>query len=270
MKSIISVNKKFMKIAANILIDLILKSKYTKGIEIYIDYLDKDEMHYFEELVVLCKKNNLIFQVHAEATLDIERQLEYMKYLENVSDMLNMKIVVTIHSIYDKDINVSINKTIEYLNKLINSIENNKLIICLENLNTIPNTNRLNRNQIIPIVYNNEKVYMTYDIGHEIADIGDIIDLNESLVQLIRNVHVHTVDNTSEFDCDHKPIYKMDKNSKKVLKALSFLLDNKYDYNIVFEYDVYKCGGESTEDKVTDYLASIDYLSEKINYMVKI
>ena len=80
------------------------------------------------------KRNNLILQVHGNVLLDFDKQLKYIKKLENYSDILGYQIVLTLHTIYDENINVSLTKTLEYISNLINSIDNNKVIICLENL----------------------------------------------------------------------------------------------------------------------------------------
>jgi hypothetical protein len=37
---------------------------------------------------------------------------------------------------------------------------------------------------------------MTYDIGHEIIDNGNITDVNEFLFEKISNIHIHTYNTT--------------------------------------------------------------------------
>ena len=44
MKSLISVNKKFMEVSPKDLFDIILKYKYTKGIEACFDFNNPEEM----------------------------------------------------------------------------------------------------------------------------------------------------------------------------------------------------------------------------------
>ena len=55
-KSIISVNKKFMDIAPKRLIEIINKTKSTSGIELFINCKDQLEMNYLEALVHAIKK----------------------------------------------------------------------------------------------------------------------------------------------------------------------------------------------------------------------
>ena len=62
-------------------VNLINKSKYTKGLEIYIDMSDdnpygltiNEELDYLDKLVFELKKNNLILQIHGEIELDMDK-----------------------------------------------------------------------------------------------------------------------------------------------------------------------------------------------------
>lgn len=120
---------------------------------------------------------------------------------------------------------------------------------------------RLNKEFIRPMVLNDEKLYFTYDIGHSIVDYGLITNLDNYMIEDIRNVHIHTNDVMGN---DHLPIYKDDKYWNDVLKGLLFFVNNKYQYNIVFEYDLYMCKGSTYREEITDYLNSIDFVSERI------
>ena len=258
MKSLISVNKKFMDINPRKLVELILKSKYTKGIEIFINN-NEIEWKYLDDLVFEIKKNNLVLQIHGDSTLSLIEQIKYLKKIEKYSEYLNYPIVVTLHSIYDSDINMSIKKTIEYLQDIVNNIDNNKIIISLENLNDIKDYDRLEKELITPIILNDEKVYFTYDIGHEIINYGKIIDLNKYLIDEIKNIHIHTMNDRG---MDHMPIYKNDINWELIIKSLAYLINNNYSGNIVYEYDLNRCNGNNIIEKITDYLSSIDFVSE--------
>lgn len=260
MKSLISVNSKFMDISPKELIELVLNSKYTKGIEICINSDDEKELKYLKDLVFEIKRSNLILQVHGNSELEIKKQLEYMKLLEQFSDYLNYPIVVTLHSIFDEDKDKSLNMTLNYMSELIENINNDKIIISLENLNDYLEFDRLEKEYITPIILNDEKLYFTYDIGHEIMDYGNITNVNNYMIEEIRNVHVHTNDGKGN---DHMPIYKNDPNWNEIMKGLLFLKNNKYNYNIVYEYDLYTCKGENIKEKIVDYLNSIDYVSER-------
>ena len=62
---------------------------------------------------------------------------------------------------------------------------------------------------------------------------------------------------------DHMPIYKNDIHWNEIVKGLYFLIINNYKYNIVFEYGLEYCNGDTVKEKVIDYLNSIDYVSSR-------
>ena len=260
MNSLISINNKFMELSPNELTDLIIKSKYVKGIEIYIDYHNIEERTYLEHLVYEMKRKDLILQVHGDITLDIDNQITFLNKLEEYSSYLGYPIIVTMHTIYNDDYNESINNTIDYINNIFKNINSNKVIISLENLNSVKDLNRLNKEMIRPMILNDEQLFFTYDIGHEIIDYGQIINLDEYMIEDIRNVHIHSNNKGN----DHYPIYNNDINWNKIIKSLIFLINNHYQYNIVFEYDLYECNGNTIIDKINDYIESIDNVSKHI------
>lgn len=261
MKSLISINHKFMSINPKELVELIKEYKHTKGIECYIDFNSAIEMKYLDDVIYEAKKNNLIIQIHADADLPLFEQIAYMKELEKYSDELGYPIIVTIHTVYDENKDISLKKSLEYMSELIKSIDSSKLIIALENLNDSRGLDRLEKEYITPMILNDEKLYFTYDIGHELADYGNTTDLNEYLIEEIKNIHLHTHNNIK----DHQPIYENDKYWNEIIKSLIFLINNKYSGNIVYEYDLNDCRGETVKDRIKDYLESIDLVSEKYN-----
>ena len=244
MKSLISVNKKFMELNPKELVELILEHKYTKGIEIYINYFEEDERKYLDDLVYEIKKNDLILQIHGEVELPFDTQLEYMKLIEKYAEYLEYPIVVTLHSIYDDDKELS-----------------DKIIISMENLDDSRNLDRLEKEMITPLILNDEKIYFTYDIGHELNDYGNTTNLNEYLIKEIKNIHLHTHTALK----GHQPIYENDKYWNDIMKSLIYLINNNYEGNIVYEYDLYDCIGDTIPEKINDYLRSIDIVSEKYN-----
>ena len=260
MKSLISVNSKFMVLNPSELVSLILESKYTKGIELYIDYDNDFQKKYLEDLVFELKKNNLILQIHGNSEINFDDQLEYMRLLETYSDYLGYPIIVTLHTIYDDDKEESIRKTRDYIGDLINKINNNKIIIALENLNDAKDLIRLGKEEITKTILNDDRLYFTYDIGHEIMDYGLITNVDNYLIEELRNIHIHSNDNKGN---DHMPIYKNDIHWNNISKALIYLINNKYKYNIVYEYALEFCRGETTKERIIDYLNSIDFVSEK-------
>ena len=260
MNSIISVNYKFMDVSPKRLVELINSYKYTKGIELYVDVNKENELKYLDDLVYELKRNNLILQIHGEVKLDIDKQIEFLKKIEEYSSYLKQQIVVTFHSVYDEDKKISINKTIDYLTNIIKVINNNKILICLENLNCLNGLDRLNKEDIKTTILNDEKIYFTYDVGHEISGFNNITNLDKYMFEDIRNIHIHSIDDTR---LDHMPIYENDKHWNNIIKALVFLKVNKYNYNIVFEYGLDYCYGNTIEDKINDYLKSIDEVSKR-------
>ena len=262
MNSLMSINNKFMSINPKRLVELILEYKNTKGVEIYIDCSNIEENKYLDDLVFELEKNNLILQIHGNVEIPYEEQIQYLKRIEKYSEYLKYPIVFTLHTIYDENLDVSLEKSIDYISNLINEIDNNKVIFCLENLNSTKEFTRLDKKKIKPFVLNNEKLYFTYDIGHELADYGNITDLDLYMIEDIRNVHIHSNNYSVS---DHYPIYKNDINWNLITKALTYLILNNYKYNIVYEYDLNQCRGESVEERVRDYLESIEYVSQKYN-----
>lgn len=263
MKSLISINYKFMSLSPKELVELISKTKYTKGLEVYVDINNPDEMKYLDDLVFEIKKNDLILQIHGNVNLEINEQINFIKLLEKYSDYLGYPVVLTLHSIYDEDENLSLLKTSRYISELIGSIDNNKIIICLENLNDSNKVMRLEKEKIRTMILNDEALYFTYDIGHEIADSGKITNMDKYMIEDIRNVHIHSIDDVR---VDHMPIYKNDKHWNEIIKGLTFLKLNNYKYNIVFEYGLEYCSGTTKEEKIMDYLNSIDLVSQHFIY----
>ncbi len=258
MNSLISVNYKFMEVNPKDLVNLILEYKYTKGIEIYIDVNKDNELKYLDDLVFELKRSDLILQIHSEVNTPMDKQLKFLKKIESYSSYLNQQIIVTFHSIYDEDKKLSVNKTIDYLTNVIKNVDSNKVLICLENLNCLNGLDRLNKEDIKATILNDEKIYFTYDVGHEIAGYNNLTNLDKYMLEDIRNVHIHSIDDTM---LDHMPIYKNDKHWNDIIKALIFLEVNNYKYNIVFEYGLDYCYGDNTIDKIKDYLKSIDDVS---------
>ena len=261
MKSLISINKKFMVVTPNRLVELMLDSKSCKGVEACVDYDSQEELKYLYDLTFLLKRENLILQIHGDSSVDLDKQIEFLKKMEKYSDDLDYPIVVTLHSIYDEDKNESLRKSVEYFDYVVKNIDTSKVVVCMENLNSEAFGNdRLAKEEITEAVLNNDSVFFTYDIGHELVDYGDFTNLNKYLAEEIRNIHLHTHDIQGNA---HLPIYKNDPYLNDVMKALVFLINNRYDAGIVYEYDLYACRGEEIEDKIKDYLESMDFVSEK-------
>ena len=261
MKAIISINKKFMEVSPKKLIEMISNTKYVKGIEINIDSSSDFELNYLHNLVFELKKNNMILQIHGNSDLSLEEQFKYLIILEDYSKYLGYTVLVNMHPIYDENKDESIIKTSDYMSNIINEVDSSKLKICIENLNDMDNRDRLSKEEIIPIVVTNKLLYFTYDMGHELMDYGHLVDFDNGIISKIANVHVHT----NNGKADHMPIYKNDVFWNELLKGVKLLVKNKYQNNIVYEYDLYECNGNSIEEKIHDYLKSIDLFHSMID-----
>lgn len=265
MNSILAINSKFFEIEPDELIKIVKNnSKYTRGFEIYISDFNTEEIKYVFDLASICKRENMIFQVHGNSCLSVQQQQRIFKYLQIISDVLEYKINIVIHSISSNNRSESIELTKKYMTDLTLIADNNKLTISLENLNSVDGIDRLNKEDIIPIITSNEHLYLTYDIGHEIAEYGNPININECLIPIISNVHIHTTDDKFSSTFDHKPIYENNCHLDQIIKTIVFLKTNNYHGNIVFEYDLYQCQGNTVFDKILSYLKSIDFISKKI------
>lgn len=260
MNSLISINHKFMSISPRDLINLIIEKKSIKGVEVYIDVYNEKELKYLDDLVFELKKNHMILQIHGDIEIDCNKQIEYLKKVEEYADYLDMPIVFTLHTIYDENKDVSLEKTVNYIIELLKNIDHDKVIISLENLNSVRGATRLSKEDIKTTILNDEKLFFTYDIGHDLADYGKIINIDDYLIEDIRNIHIHSNNNK---EMDHMPIYENDIHWNEIMKGLTFLIVHKYKYNIVYEYALEYCQGDTVEDKVKDYLSSIEFVSER-------
>ena len=265
MKCLMSINHKFMKYSPSELIDIIKKySIYVDGFEIFVNVHDDKEVNYLKKMTFECKKNNLHLQIHGNSSLNINEQESFFSILNEISDYLGYKINVVIHPLTSDSLSKSIEETIIYINKLLKIANLNKIIISLENLNDIDENDRLGKSEVIPIVANNDGVYFTYDIGHEIVNYGQLTNIDSSFISMISNVHIHTMRFDYSGGFDHKPIYKYDKYWNEIIKGLLFLKINNYDGSVVFEYDLYACYGSNLMEKIISYSKSIDYVAERI------
>ena len=264
MKSIISINEKFQTMEPKKLVSKIMESKYVKGIEVFVNPDNKYMMDYMDQLVTLCKENDLLFQVHGDSSLDLDKQIEYLNIIARYSDYLGYTVNVVMHSLTRDTTEEEVKDTQVYLHDLLESIDLNKVRISVENLNDADGIIRLDKQEMEPVLCNDERLYMTYDIGHEIADYGNITDLNPLFISRISNVHIHTRTNYYQEGYDHKPIDDQQDTFKDVLKGILYLKHLDYNGPVVFEYDLLLCDGETTEERVDSYIKSVDDTSEHI------
>ena len=265
MKEIMSINYKFMELSPKELVDLVTNTSTTiAGFEISVNKDNPIELKYMHDLAFECNKNKLILQIHGNSNLSIEKQIEFLKEVEKIYNYSNRRINVVMHPLTGKNKSESIKLTSDYLNELSYKIDNKKIMLSIENLNDFnQEEDRLDKDDIIAIVCNNENIYMTYDIGHEIIDGGKITDLNKSLISLISNVHLHSFNFAYDCGFDHKPILINDENWNQILKGILFLKSINYEGTVVFEYDLYACIGTTIEDKIKSYISSMDYVGQR-------
>ena len=263
MNSLMSINFKFMEFSPEELIEITKDNKYMDGFEIYIDVDKPEEVEYLHKLVDTCKLHNKILQIHGNSSLPMDKQKAFCDMVMKISDILGYRISLVLHSLTDDDKNVAIEETDAYMKEITDYIDTNKIRIGLENLNDMEFLDRLDKDEITPIVCNNERLFFTYDVGHEIADYGNVTNIIDAMVDQMSNVHIHTFDDKYDDGYDHKPIYKDDEHWQNIIKAILFLKNKNYQGNIVFEYDVMECIGNTLKDNIKNYADSMDYVAER-------
>lgn len=255
MNSIISINAfKFKNINPLYIIEQL--KKYNIGMEICFNFNNIEEQKYIENIIYLGLKENLYIQFHGNSNLSIEDQY---KYLDLINSYLPYQTNIVLHSILKDTYEDSINSTTIYLDTLLEYIEskNYHLTLSLENLNSERHLLRPSKEYLDPILYNNDKLMFTYDIGHEIVEYGGVTNVSEIETLRINNIHLHTFNK----GIDHLPIYK-DTNNQELIKGILFLKKIQYNNNIVFEYDLFNCKGNTIEEKLNDYILSIKFFEQ--------
>ena len=251
MKKLMSINHKFFEVTENELVEL-SKNKID-GFEVYIR--DKKEYDYLKKLSVLCNKENLYLQLHGNVEKDINDIKSFLDLANEVSKILGYTIDIVFHSKISININKSLENSICIFTQIFDYITNNNLNIrvSIENLNSVMNIIRLDKQKIIPILKEFDDLMFTYDIGHELIEKGNIIDLDQICIDRLINIHIHTF----KKGLDHQFIYKDDKNYKKIEKAFNYLKKLNYNEHYVFEYDLYKAKGKNVKDKINYYIKMI-------------
>lgn len=247
MKSVISINYKFMELPPSELLELV--AKYADGMEVYIDYHQQAEVDCLDEIAALMPDYKLRLQIHGESTLSLPEQKEFLARVNNYRNF-DGPIIVTLHSIYDEDMRKSIERTKKYFDEILEYVETNcpNIKILIENLNDWEGHYRLKMADIVPVIKERPKLGVTYDIGHVLADgEKDLIGVSAQIKDRIQNLHIHTCRSTIE---DHLPIYEGDKNWQILIDALR----NFGDIPVVFEYNLLECRGETIHEKIVDYL----------------
>jgi sugar phosphate isomerase/epimerase len=249
MKKIMSINHKFFNVSPE---ELILMSKNKiDGFEIYVR--SNQEFDYLNKLAKLCKKENIYLQVHGN--IEENKILEYLDEMNKISSILGYTINIVFHSKMSINVSKSIEKTMETFEKIFSYIneKNLNILISIENLNSVAKIKRLNKQEIIPILNHFKNLYFTYDIGHELIEKGNIVDLDNICKERIINTHIHSY----RGKLDHQFIKENDKHINELNIAFNFLKKIKYDGCYVFEYDLYKAKGNSDKEKIEYFIKMI-------------
>lgn len=261
MKILMSVNYKFMNMTPKDLLNTIhLNNSKLDGFEVCINSNIDSEINYLKELAFEAHRNNLILQMHGTLYNDEATNYKYMDIVNDISNITGSNINIVYHPIYNESKEESILASTKFLSNMLDYIllKNYKLTLSLENLNDIINQDRLNKNDLVPILENLPDLRFTYDIGHELIDYGNITDLNEILKQRLNNVHIHTFHNTH----DHQVMTNNDIHKESWIKGITYLKVINYSGTMVLEYDLNSFLFDTLEEKIVGYLTSIDRITE--------
>lgn len=230
-----------------------------KGFEIYFDFGIAEQVEFASSFASICSKEGYDLQFHNDCVYDVQRQKKYLEFIHGISKLFNKKkMKIVFHSVYGDDILDNVRKTSEFMAELLEYVylKGLNVELSLENLDDKNWTIRLDKNEMREIIYNNENLYFTYDIGNEIIEYGKIIDVDYLLEQRLTNVHLHTFD---KYD-GHVPIFPEDENKLRWLKALTYLKLIDYRGAIVLEYEYSIIPGKSFEEKVKNTLRSAEFV----------
>jgi len=264
MNFLMSLNyRMFLKHTPKQLIDTIIEldvNKIVKGAEIYIDMTSEEEKEYCLNLTKLMKDNNWIVQVHSANMYKLEETaiVQYLEYYNKLALIYGSKIKLTVHPESESSKYESIQKTIETLGYIAKHIEKNNLNleILLENLNEHRGIIRCNIFQIYEIIDKLNIEGITFDMGHYVYDYSnDYTNLSDKYIDKIKNIHIHDIDNNRN---DHHPFYY---NNVKTQEITKYLITIDYKENIVLEYGLEYLNGETFEDKISEYIKQIEYVS---------
>lgn len=260
MKLLISMNHKFFEFSPKEIVDMSKEDSSALGFEIFIDINKENEIKYLKDLAFECKRNNLVLNMHGEVYDDMNLNYKYLDLINDISNILLKTVNVVYHSIYIDSKESSVSYTKNFFNKVLKYIEEKEynITLSLENLNDIENQDRLNKDDIIPILTGFPELKFTFDIGHELIDYGNVTYLSDLQISRLNNVHLHS------FSCgnDHQELTDTDIHKNDRVKAITYLKLINYDGNVVLEYDLYSLRGKDTKEKLYSYIKSINKINE--------
>ncbi len=222
-----------------------------------IDGIEAATNNYEDMKMILdfCIKQNYVFQCHRPLLNSEEELFEYLDNVHNLSIKYGKKIHIVFHSLFKDNKEISKIETSNYLNKIFEYVNQNKLniIISLENLNEIQNMQRINIEEIDDLLKEHDELLFTYDIGHEIHQYNKISKLSNVQISKLSNVHIHSVKEKQ----DHYSITSDNVDFKLIKEAIRNLKDIKYEGNIVLEYAITEIEGSAIKDKFYNYIQSV-------------
>lgn len=230
-----------------------------KGFELYFDFGIKEHVDYARDFAYLCAKEGYELQFHNDCVYDLERQKKYLEFISSLSFLFNKKkIPIVFHSVYGDDILENVRRTTEFMSDLLEYVykECLNVILSLENLDDKNWAIRLDKSEMREIIYNNENLYFTYDIGNEIIEYGNITDVDYLLERRMINVHLHTFDKYDK----HVPIFSNDEHKLRWLKALTYLKLINYRGPICLEYEYNIIPGKNFEEKIHNTIISAEFI----------
>src|SRR5574344_1819276 len=99
MRLLISNNFKMDTTTAHDLVDKVLKYKdIVDGFEMCPDYDNPSELKFMHELAFECNEHNLYFQIHGNSSVNVARQVEFIKELDSIGNLHGYNINRDLHS----------------------------------------------------------------------------------------------------------------------------------------------------------------------------
>lgn len=254
MEILLSLNYKFFEIKPEELLErikIIDTYKIIKGFE--VNAKTSKEREYLYDLAKECNKQEYILNIHLPNLNSIEEYKEYFDYLNKISKVYKNEINMVFHPIYNEDKQTSIEITEKYVDELLKYIEVKRynMMLSIENLNDTEKMQRLKKEDIKKILKKYDKLYFTYDIGHEYIDGKGKIqtEIDSYFISKINNIHIHTF-NKNE---DHYPIENFNKD-KAIIEKLNNISQKIYKGQIVLEYALDYMEGENLKEKLEKYI----------------
>lgn len=234
--------------------------KCIDGIEI-----NSRNMPLLKKCALLCKKNRFLFRCHFPLEEISENDtVKYLNFINELSKELRYKINIVFHSKFSQDeiLDDMINETNLYINNILNYVKKYKLnlYISLENLNYRNGVKRINISKIDNILKDNENLYFTYDIGHDLYDNKICTKLSSLQISKLNNVHIHSVEKNE----DHHIITKNSQNLDKLKEVLNDLESIKYSGPIVLEYSLEHINAKSAEEKIIEIVKSFKFFKNEL------